>query len=71
MAGFQDLTGQRFGNLIVLERGPSEMQGSGDVKSTWICKCDCGNTEKILARYLKRKHRTKCTACTIAAKDKK
>lgn len=35
-----DLTGQRFGRLVVLERA-----GSGSNKrAMWRCQCDCGNT---------------------------
>lgn len=34
----KDLTGQRFGRLIVLHRGPNDK-----TKHTrWYCKCDCG-----------------------------
>lgn len=34
----KDLTGQRFGKLVVLER--AENQGT---KTRWKCRCDCGN----------------------------
>jgi hypothetical protein len=37
----KDITGQRFGRLTALKRGPT--QGK---KATWICRCDCGN-EKL------------------------
>lgn len=40
----KDVTGQRFGRLVALKRGPT--QGK---KATWLCRCDCG-TEK-LAQY--------------------
>ena len=33
-----DLTGQRFGRLTVIERGPNSPHGS----ARWYCKCDCG-----------------------------
>ena len=33
----KDLTGQRFGKLVVLERGPNIGK-----QPAWICKCDCG-----------------------------
>ena len=39
---FQDLTGQRFGRLVVLERAPNDR-----TKHTrWWCQCDCG--EKVI-----------------------
>lgn len=33
-----DIAGKRFGKLIVLRRA-----GYAGGKSTWECKCDCGN----------------------------
>ena len=40
-----DLTGQIFGHLTVLGRGPNIGQTPG-----WSCSCDCGNPEPILLR---------------------
>lgn len=34
----QDLTGQRFGRLTVLNYAGSQRN-----RSTWLCECDCGN----------------------------
>ena len=34
-----DLTGQRFGRLVVIE----EAGRSSDGRVRWLCKCDCGN----------------------------
>lgn len=42
--GMKDLVGQRFGKLVVLENLPSE--------SKKLCKCDCGNTIKVLTYNL-------------------
>jgi len=36
MSAFKDLTGQRFGRLLVVQRASS-------TKSKWKCRCDCGN----------------------------
>ena len=39
----KDLSGQRFGRLVVLER-------SGTTKhrnTIWLCQCDCGNTKEV------------------------
>lgn len=33
------IQGQRFGNLLILDRHPENKYG----KSRWICQCDCGN----------------------------
>lgn len=38
-----DLTGRRFGKLVVLNRGINNAYG----KSRWLCRCDCG-TEKLV-----------------------
>ena len=39
-----DLTGQRFGRLVVIEKAPS----NGSI-TRWVCRCDCG-TVKIVRR---------------------
>ena len=39
-----DLTGQIFGDLIVLER--DEELSQKKKKSYWICKCKCGKVKK-------------------------
>jgi hypothetical protein len=44
-----DLTGQRFGKLVVLSY---EQIGTG--KSKWICQCDCGNITKHFPANLKK-----------------
>lgn len=41
MSRVNDLTGNKFGMLTVVSRGPSSKSG----KATWFCKCDCGNTK--------------------------
>lgn len=44
-----DLTGLRFGKLVVLER---EEFSISDREGHWICQCDCGNKKTVLARAL-------------------
>lgn len=44
MGKFKDLTGQRFGRLIVIERSPIK-QGN---HICWVCRCDCGNTVPLV-----------------------
>lgn len=43
MGGRVDLTGQRFGRLIVLSRLAEKRNG----KTRYVCLCDCGNTVNI------------------------
>lgn len=35
-----DLTGQRYGNLVVLKRDETNYDDNKGIR--WICKCDCG-----------------------------
>ncbi len=53
---FRDLTGQRFGRLTVLERGPSAKSR----QSRWFCRCDCGGTALVESCALTRGHTTSC-----------
>lgn len=54
---FQDLTGKRFGRLVVLS-----FAGMKKHKSCWNCKCDCGQMHITVARSLIR-GRTKSCGC--------
>jgi len=37
-----DLTGQRYGRLLVLNRAKNQGR-----KVAWFCKCDCGNVARV------------------------
>ena len=39
---YADMTGKRFGNLVVIERVGGQKNGV-----VWLCKCDCGKTKEI------------------------
>ena len=52
---FREITGQRFGNLIAIER--SEFVNH---KSKWLCKCDCGNETNVNISNLTNGHTTSC-----------
>lgn len=58
MSGVKDLTGEKFGELIVLYRGENTTDG----KSRWVCKCSCGNTKLVTAAHL-RSGATKSCGC--------
>ena len=49
MSNFIDLTNQRFGNLIVLERNGYD----NNKKILWKCQCDCGTVKNIRGNDLK------------------
>lgn len=57
MSFFQDITGQRFGRLIVLSL---YRRGSSGVHSRWLCLCDCGQTRVASGSSLKRGRTTSC-----------
>lgn len=56
--GLIDLTGQRFENLIVLERAYDKEKEKSltyrKVHPIWKCKCDCGNICYYFGRQLKQ-----------------
>lgn len=54
----KDLTGQRFGRLIVLER--DYVQRRLHEASRWFCQCDCGAVISVLANNLQRRITTSC-----------
>lgn len=52
-----DLTGERFGKLLVLEK-VNNVNG----RTAWLCKCDCGN-EKIATTQLLRRGSVQSCGC--------
>lgn len=50
-----DLTGKRFGRLLVIKRAENEGKGV-----MWLCKCDCGNEIIASGRDMKRGHKKSC-----------
>ncbi len=52
-----DLTGQRFGRLVVL--GPSQESLRG--KTRWDCLCDCGRVKSIAGAALRRGDTRSCS----------
>ncbi len=49
MGAFIDLTGRRFGKLLVLGRAERDSRG----RTRYLCKCDCGNETIVQSSYLK------------------
>lgn len=58
MSALKDLTGQRFGRLVVIERAGSDTQGL----ATWFCRCDCGR-KCVIRGAAMRKGNTKSCGC--------
>lgn len=61
-----DLTGQRFGRLVVVER----VENSADGRARWLCRCDCGQSKTVLGEHLK-KGRTKSCGCAKSESSSK
>ena len=56
-----DLSGQRFGRLIVKEFAGNRKFGSnGHSAACWHCRCDCGITITAIANNLKKKNTKSC-----------
>lgn len=58
MGRIKDLTGQRFGRLVVIRKDGKD--NSGNIK--WLCKCDCGNEISVNGDSLRR-NKTKSCGC--------
>lgn len=54
-----DLVGQKFGKLTVIERHENDKFG----KIRWLCKCSCGRTKVINSASLKRNLSKTCGFC--------
>lgn len=61
-----DLTGQRFGRLVVVER----VENSADGRARWLCRCDCGQSKTVLGEHLK-KGRAKSCGCAKSESSSK
>ncbi len=55
-----ELTGRRFGRLVVLERA-----GSTHGKATWRCRCDCGDETVTRGTYLRNGRTASCGCLNI------
>lgn len=51
----QDLTGQRFGRLIAIERDYTRRDSA-----RWLCRCDCGTEKVITSSCLRTGHTQSC-----------
>lgn len=63
----EDLTGQRFGDWLVVAKGPTGEHG----ETQWICECQCENkTKKLVTAYsLKSGNSKSCGHSTTGFKD--
>ena len=52
----KDITGQRFGRLVVIRRYGT----NNDKRATWLCQCDCGNTVVVSGKQLRQGYTKSC-----------
>lgn len=55
-----NLTGSKFGRLLVLRRAPNK---PGDANVRWLCRCDCGNEKAVVGYNLKKENGTRSCGC--------
>lgn len=58
-----DLTGQRFGKLVVLKLVPREERTWSNKERAWLCRCDCGNEVIVRQRNLRGARMTQSCGC--------
>lgn len=57
-----DMTGQRFGRLVVISQAESHRGRTGSVVAAWLCQCDCGQQTTVTRDGL-RSGDTKSCGC--------
>jgi hypothetical protein len=62
-----DLTGQKFGRLIVLRRAGNDKHG----KACWWVQCDCGSPSKIVEGCAMRRRNTTSCGCVNRANQER
>lgn len=60
MAECINLIGQRFGRLVVIEKGTPHITKGGKYITRWKCQCDCGNITEVDSQKLRNGHTTSC-----------
>lgn len=69
--GCKDLTGMRFGRLVVNHRVDDLVEKSGYKLVMWSCTCDCGNTKIVRAKSLMRGDTKSCGCYVKEAQSKR
>lgn len=61
----KDLTGLRFGRLIVIEQGEDYVDDKGRKAARWVCQCDCGSEPFLVRGTQLNNGRTKSCGCLL------
>ena len=70
MGKIKDLTGQRFGFLVVTELAPKGTLTRKNRSSVWKCLCDCGEFTYVTSNDLKTGNTSSCEQCGNQRKGK-
>lgn len=60
MSAFDDLSGAKFGKLLVLSRAEDYISQSGKRYTRYNCVCECGNTGLVTRKNLISGHTKSC-----------
>ena len=63
-----DLTGQTFGELLVLSKA-EKPKNSSSTSAFWLCKCSCGNEKVVSGNSLKQGKTKSCGCLNTQKKD--
>lgn len=55
-----NLTGNRYGRLVVIGPAEPNIRGNGYSRSRWLCRCDCGKEKIVMEDNLVRGHTRSC-----------
>lgn len=56
MVGVKEMTGKRFGSLVVIRREPNDKYGN----AMWLCRCDCGREFVTQGHAIRNGHTRSC-----------
>ena len=62
----RDVTGERFGRLLVLRDGGRYWRASGSSLRAWVCLCDCGDEVTVNSHSLLRGLTQSCGCLRVA-----
>lgn len=63
MLKYHDVTGRRYGHLVVVKFAGLSLGGKKRRVRNWWCKCDCGKEIKVTQSELSSHRVTMCQAC--------
>lgn len=70
MGKFNDLTGQKFGRLTVIERAEDAITKNGNRFTQWLCNCDCGNNDIVIFGSALTRKKRPTLSCGCLQRDK-